>query len=123
MADKPTLSGAQSKKGDDPDGMYFFRHLCWVEGLTVWALAICIVGLCAHFAIWVVSGKQNFIHARLVATLGQVDKGWKIALLVMIPLFFRPIYKFLINLRKGPLGTESGLPSSPIKSQGYKKAD
>ena len=121
MADpnKATLSGGRAKESEGPDEMHFFRYLKWVEVFFVVVLAIFIIGSGVYLCAWVIYGNNQCVHSRLITTLGQIDKGWKIALMVIPILFFRPIFKFLINLRKGPFDTESGLPPSTGGDQEY----
>jgi hypothetical protein len=50
-----------------------------------------------------------------------MNKAWKVCLVILVPLFFRPIFKFLFFLREGPLGTKTQLPptTQPPPSANY----
>lgn len=114
-----TLSGGNARESGGPNEMHFFRYLKWVEVVFVFFLAVFVIGVGLYLCVWVIWGSKECVHSRLVTTLRQIDKGWKIALMAIPVLFFRPIFKFLINLRKGPFDTESGLPASAGGDQEY----
>lgn len=98
-----------------------------LEHIEVWVicfLASVVFHLSVFLIFWIVSGCGSAIHDRLVQTIKGMNTGWKMSLLVLIPLFFRPIFKFLFYLRKGPLGTESKLPAIGTPPTGeYKGGD
>lgn len=117
----PPVSSVKTADTERGDGIPCSRLLGIMEVILVIFLTFCLIGLGIFLGVWVLSGLGREIHFRLVATLRELDMNWKLGLLLLIPLFFRPVFKFLWNLRKGPLGTESGdpLPASAEQRQGY----
>jgi hypothetical protein len=84
-----------------------FRYLEYVEFWLVILLAAFLVGLAAYLTVWVLFGCGSRIHSRLVETIRGMNTGWKVCLLILVPLFFRPVYKFMHYLREGPFRTTS----------------
>jgi len=109
MADRVVVSSERPK----PEMPEFFRHLCLVECTIVWLLGAAFLGLSVHMIGWICFGWGAGVHARIVETIRGMNAGWKVCLIILVPLFFRPIYKFLIHLKEGPFGTKSEKPAYP----------
>ena len=78
--------------------------------------AICAVVL-LYLCIWIVAGHWfgNGCHARLVETIRLINDNWKAGALILVVLFFRPVRRFLMNVKKaGPLDTSQ--PAEPPSS-------
>lgn len=103
---EPTLSERPTKHSAE-DWPERFRFLEYVEFWLVILIAVFLVGLAAYLTIWVLVGCGCRIHSRLVETLRGMNTGWKVCLLILVPLFFRPVYKFMHYLREGPFRTKS----------------
>ena len=101
------------------------RHLRWMEFLLVVAVALFLLGLALFLGVWVIWGCGNEIHSRLIQTIKGMNTGWRVSLLLLVPLFFRPIYKFLWGLHEGPLGMKSGLQARPSEKpvEGYSEGE
>lgn len=104
-----------------PDNPKFFRWLCYVEFGVVCLITLGIVALIGYLFCWIVWELRPDVHKRVVETIKGLNIGWKIALGVFIPLFFRPAAKFLIHLKKAH-GWETGEPAQGKESasQDYK---
>jgi hypothetical protein len=98
-----------------------FWVLEYVEFWLVCFIAFFLVALTLYLAVWIFFGCGPQIHDRLVQTIKGVNTAWKIALLILIPLFFRPVFKFLFYLKQGPLGTarDELKPSPEVKRDAY----
>ena len=114
MAEKASISNndssAPKRNLEMPN---YFHVLSYIEFGFVVLVAICIVFLAIHLACWVCFGWFDEVHKRVILVIKGIDTYWRADLMIIIPLFFRPIFKFLIHLREGPLGTKSGEPLSP----------
>lgn len=88
-----------------------FWILEWVELTLVCCIGVLVLGLAVYLGLfWIPCACFPEVHTRLVETVRGLNVGWKVGLLVLIPLFFRPVFKFLFYLRKGPFGSESHSP-------------
>jgi hypothetical protein len=97
-----------------------FWLLEWVELLLVLLLGVLLTALAGFLVFWVVTGCGGDIHARLVQVVKGMNTGWKVCLLILVPLFFRPVYKFMHYLREGPFRTKSTPLTAPeSKSDDY----
>ena len=83
-----------------PDNPDFFRYLCYLEFAIVCLVGLGVLILGGYLICWVVWQWKPDIHARIVETVKGINTGWKVALGILIPLFFRPVAKFLIYLKK-----------------------
>lgn len=99
-----------------------FSHLAKVEFCLICLIAVFVGALTMFLVFWVVFGCGEQIHARIVHTIKGMNEAWKICLLILVPLFFRPIFKFLYYLREGPLGTKTELPSTSSSKGEYKSS-
>ncbi len=92
-----------------------------MEFVLVVAIALFLLVLAVFLGAWVIWGCGDAIHSRLIQTIKGINTGWRVSLLLLIPLFFRPIYKFLWGLHEGPLGMKSGLQARPSEKpvEGY----
>jgi len=74
-----------------PDGF-----LSLVETITVVVIAVVIYGVITYEFLWVAYGIELPSRpARLEAALKTFNENWKLGLLLLIPLFFRTIRKFM----------------------------
>jgi hypothetical protein len=119
MSEQVVVS-APTRPREKPEMPEFFRHLCIVECAIVWLLGTAFLGLSIHMIGWICFGWGEEIHARIVETIRGMNEGWKVCLIILVPLFFRPIYKFLIHLKEGPFGTKS---EKPARSEGVPKTE
>src|SRR5438034_2245564 len=85
-----------------------FAYLVYVEFALVVLIGVCVAVLAIYSAVWIVFGCGEEIHSRVVRVVKGINDNWRVDLLVLVPLFFRPLFKFLFFLRKGPWGIESG---------------
>jgi hypothetical protein len=97
-----------------------FRYLFYVELIFVGLIAIVSIAAILYSIIWVICGLWPEVHERLVSDLKQANAAWKVGLLLLVPLFFRPVFKFLIFLRE-VRGMKSGLEpkEKPKEEAGY----
>src|SRR6266496_4054577 len=79
-----------------------FQKLYLLELTVVLFLALCLIGLAIFLAFWAITGCGCEIHTRIVQIIKGMNTGWKVCLLILVPLFFRPIFKFMFYLREGP---------------------
>ena len=98
-------ASAEKREEETPK---LFRWLQYVEFALVVLIGTCVATLAVYTVVWIVCGCGEQIHSRVVGVVTAINNNWRVDLLVLIPLFFRPIFKFLFFLRKGPWGTESG---------------
>lgn len=91
---------ASEDKPEPPHNPKFFRHLCYLEFAIVLSIGLAVICVALYLLAWIIWGWRPEIHARLNETLRGANIGWKIGLLIMVPLFFRPLAKFLIHLKK-----------------------
>jgi hypothetical protein len=94
------------------------RLLCFFELITVAGSLLFILLAIGIFLLWILFGRCSEIYSRLTAVVSVLNDNWKVCLLVLVPLFFRPLRKFLINLKEGPLGMKSGKQLEPDKNPG-----
>jgi hypothetical protein len=85
-----------------------FGYLVYVEFALVALIGVCVTALAIYSAVWIVFGCGDEIHSRVVRVVRGINDNWRVDLLILVPLFFRPLFKFLFFLRKGPWGIESG---------------
>jgi hypothetical protein len=97
-----------------------FRWLCVMEAVLVFTLGLGAIALLVYSMLWIGFGICPKIHDRLAHTINGANAAWKISLVVLLPLFFRPIFKFLIFLRE-VRGLKSGLEpkEKPKEEAGY----
>lgn len=75
-----------------------------LELVIVLAIA-CLVGFGVYCLL---SGSAQ--EARVVQLIKIINENWKAALVLLIPLFYRPIRMFLERLEQGPFGMRTGKP-------------
>jgi hypothetical protein len=102
------LSQPQAAVADKPVRTWEEWVLCSVEmgALLVLLLFICIA--VSILVIWILFGRASKIYDRLTTVMNVLDNDWKICILIFVPLFFRPLRRYLLELKKGPWGMESG---------------
>jgi hypothetical protein len=98
-----------------------FRHLWRLELTIVWAIGLATMFLSVYAALYALFGICPQVHERIAEVVKGVNSAWKLGLLLLIPLFFRPVFKFLIQLREGPFGTKSQLPQTGRTTGDWKK--
>lgn len=92
------------------------RLLSICEGLTAILVTVLIWAVILSIVYWIVVGaeaktKLDAVHSRLVEALGEVHKNWKVGLLLLIPLFYRPARTFLLLVEEA-WGVKTG-PRAP----------
>jgi hypothetical protein len=96
------------------------KALSFCEALTAFFVTGVIwLGLVAML-YWVVFGadaqtRLDAVHVRLVEVLKQGHENWKVGLLLLIPLFYRPVRMFLLLVEEA-WGVKTG-PRTPGKQQ------
>jgi fumarate reductase subunit D len=100
---------SQQQKATDENWLWLFE-LIMVGGLLVFILSSFVILL-----LWIFFGVGSEIYERFSETLKILNDNWKVCLLIFLPLFFRPLRKFLLNLKEGPWGLTSGNPMQPDK--------
>jgi hypothetical protein len=88
----------------------FFRYLCIVEICVASLIGIGAVCGALYLPLWVFFGLFPSVHGRFMETIHAVHSGWRVILILLVPLFFRPLFKFLIHLKEGPFNTRSEIP-------------
>jgi hypothetical protein len=110
---EPTLAKQRIHPADEwPKA---FQKLYLLELILVLFLAFCLVAVTLFLSFWAITGYGCEIHARVVQIIRGMNTGWKVCLLILVPLFFRPIFKFMFYLREGPFSTRAELPSQPVQ--------
>jgi hypothetical protein len=83
-------------------------YLTVAELFVVLALAISITVLAILTLIWIVKTPCLQVQQdRLITVLKTLSDNWKAVLILLVPLFYRTIRKFIARIRKGPLGMEA----------------
>ncbi len=80
---------------------------CWYEFLIVSLLFTAIISC---VVVWVASqvfGEWTATWKKIADGMEALDTHWKALFLILIPLVFRPVRQFLMNLEQGPLGTKT----------------
>src|SRR6266487_4646834 len=97
-----------------------FRHLFRVELTFVGLIAVVSIASILYSIAWISFGLWPEVHERFVCTIRQANAAWKLGLVLLLPLFFRPVFKFLIFLRE-VRGLKSGLEpkEKPKEEAGY----
>ena len=94
--------------------------LCRCEMWIIISLTACLVVVALHLLLWIGFCLGDEMHGRFVETVSMINDKWKVFLLVLVPLFFRPVRKFLINLREA-FGAKSGKALQSIPEAGEQK--
>ncbi len=81
--------------------------LAWLEFLIVASIGVAIF-LILGLAISSILGIFIEQYNNIIEEISQLEGHWKTGLIIMIPLFFLPIFKFLMNLKEGPGGLSTG---------------
>jgi hypothetical protein len=89
-----------SKENPSLEMPRFFWWLCVLEFIVVLLIGLGVIALILYLATWIAFAWQPEVHARLVQTLNGMNLAWKAVFIILVPLFFRPIAKFLIYLKK-----------------------
>lgn len=83
-------------------------YLTVAELFVVLALAISLAILALFTLIWIVKTWSLQVQQdRLTTVLKTISDDWKAVLILLVPLFYRTIRKFIARIRKGPLGVEA----------------
>ena len=105
------------KKELEQDNLEQNRWLRWIEFSLALFLGLAVLFVIIHLGFWIFFGFGGFVHERVISIVHGINNNWKVSIVVLIPLFYRPIRKFLVNLRKGPLGMESGIQTTPAEQK------
>jgi hypothetical protein len=75
---------------------------------VVLALAVSLTILAILTLIWIVkTGSLQTQQDRLTTILKTLSDNWKAVLILLVPLFYRTIRKFIARIKKGPWGMEA----------------
>jgi hypothetical protein len=110
LQNNPSQPQAKSQPQTKDENWLWLFELVMVGGLLVFILSSFIILL-----LWIFFGVCSGIYERLAETVKFLNDNWKVCLLIFLPLFFRPLRKFLLNLKEGPWGLTSGNPMQPEK--------
>jgi hypothetical protein len=92
---------AQLEDGSD-------TYLTVAELLAVLTLALSVMALSILTLVWIFTGcGLQMKEQRLADVLATLNSNWKAVLILLIPLFYRTIRRFIARIRKGPLGMEA----------------
>jgi hypothetical protein len=96
----------------------------FVEGCTLVVITLAIYAAVIYTVYWIIyGGRSEDTHARFVIAVAELDERWKVGLLLLLPLFYRPIRKFLLLLEqawglktgpRAPRGTETKPNPPPV---------
>jgi hypothetical protein len=96
------------------------RALECLEVVIVFALALGILVATIYEFIWVFTGDSASRQIRVVSIMRGLNQNWKAALLLLVPLFYRTVRRFLEQTeeafgmkRKRPLPGESQTAPNP----------
>jgi hypothetical protein len=96
------------------------RVLECLEVVTVFALAFGILAATVYEFTWVLTGDPTSRQMRVASILRGLNENWKAGLLLLIPLFYRTVRRFLEQTeeafgmkRKRPLPGESQTAPNP----------
>jgi len=79
---------------------YLFS-LAFIEGLTIILVLIAAGSVVVFEFLWVAGATSlDAKQARLVEVVRLLNENWKVGLLILLPLFYRPIRTFLEELRE-----------------------
>lgn len=106
MAEENPQVTANSAPPENDENPWQTGALRFMEIGIVGSLAVLLVALAIHVCIWVGFGVGEPIHLRVARAIRAINENWKFDLIVLVLLFFRPIRKFLENMKKGPFGSE-----------------
>lgn len=118
MPDSPTYTSSSPRQEEQYNFPPIRNSLFgWIEFFIVFfiGLGIILIMICSiasAFGFW---GNQ---YQNIITVVANLEGHWKAGLLIFIPLFFRPIFKFLMNLKEGPWGSRTELPSQKRHEQG-----
>ncbi len=76
------------------------KSLCCIEYRIVCLILCAIALVTVYMALWISFGLFEEVHFRLVHTLSGIDNHWKVSLFILVLLFFRPIRRFLLRVKK-----------------------
>lgn len=108
------------------------RLFLLIEYYVVLLISLLVLFIVACLAYRIILGywapPDDGVYERLIKTLELIHKNWVASLIVIVPLFFRPLREFLETasevgpLKKGqqsPLGKAEGTPatSTPLSTQ------
>jgi signal transduction histidine kinase len=83
------------------------KYLALAELFLVLILTIAIAILAILSLIWIIwTGSLQVQQQRLSYLLKSLSDNWKAALVLLVPLFFRAIRKFIARVTKLPGGVE-----------------
>ena len=71
--------------------------MLWLLGVLELLIVFAVTFLIGYVLFCLLWGQNP---ARLVALIGTINENWKAALILLIPLFYRPVRIFLDNLEE-----------------------
>jgi len=89
----------------------FLNYVLSIVELVIVLIIACLTGF-AVYCFLSGSGQQT----RFISLMEAIEKNWKAALILLIPLFYRPVRTFLEQLEKA-WGLERRKPASIEKEQ------
>ena len=92
------------------------RISSFIEVVTLVAITLAVYAGLMYTAYWIIwGGRFEDIHARFVITLAEIDERWKVGLVVLLVLFYRPVRNFLLLLEQA-WGLKTG-PRTPREKE------
>ncbi len=88
------------------------KVLAGFETVLVISLAFVILSATIFSLVWIGSGWPHLIAERFAQLLATLNKSWKICLVIIIPLAFRPLRVFLENLESIGVAKRFSQPTS-----------
>ena len=83
-------------------------YLSLAELLVVVVLALSVAALIILTLIWIFTACDlEMRELRLKESLTTLNDNWKAVLILLVPLFYRAIRRFIARIRKGPWGMEA----------------
>lgn len=102
-----TGSGALTEKAQKSQRPLLIYHppeqddwLSFWEVVLVTLLGIFILFAMGGAGLWIFSGEPQEIAERFAKFLDVINRNWKVCLVIIIPLTFRPLRIFLENLKR-----------------------
>ena len=92
-----------------------------LEFCVVIFVGVSILGFVVVLIPWVFCGWPDEIVQRLAKIIRGLNNNWKTCLIVLIPLFFRPMRMFIEKIKKiGDIDTRQ-LPSEKVEGKNYRQ--
>jgi hypothetical protein len=79
------------------------------------AIIVGITLLAIYASCWLMFGNENSAqHIRMIRMVVLLNENWKVGLILLLLLFYRPIRIFLEQLEQGPLGMKRRVPAEQV---------